>query len=268
MRAKTFLILICFSLSSMLQLSAQPPGYLGKRLYISGGVSMGIATNHPDKNNRGGDYFGKEYNTSGSNYGLNLEYNLGLSFVTARQQILNFKFGTYQTGLVSDAISINLLNNNPISHDLFYRLSVQTFQLDYGWFSRKRGALSPLGGQYYLGLKLHTVSGDIIDKITSFNPDSFAPPHSNFDITQKVWLLQPVIGWSNTMVFFDQIVFRAGINFGIPMYITENYNEGIISRRASNVNTRNQDVFENDAMRRIYDRSMMQVDISIGYLLF
>ena len=261
-----FIILLFISLTPFL-LDAQAPGYLGKRAAVSFNVSGGVAIDGPTQNNKGSNSFGNQSFGEESELGFNHEFVLDFSYTLSRYRSVRLSGSQYYTGMVSEARTTSLDGSGSDFHDLFYRLNVKTISMDYSFYSRKRGALAPVGGHYYVGLKTSMVSGEIIDKRTDFNNPPLAAilGHKLLDIDQKKKLYYFTWGWSNSSVFADKVIFKAGISGAIPLgWFIGRGNIG----RDNNFDSDNQTTFEDNVFTRLWAHEILRMNVGIGYLLF
>ncbi|MEM6964890.1 MAG: hypothetical protein AAF573_09005 [Bacteroidota bacterium] len=243
-------------------LSAQAPGYQGKRFFFILGVSTNPAIDGPTQNNRGQESF---QNPEGNGIGLNYEFDGSFSFVTGRYSTVSFSVGQYYTGAVTEARTVSpfFSENSPGSsfdmHDLFYRLNVRSVSLHHSIYRRKKGGLAPFGNYFYYGLGRKFISGSILDKRTDYFISEVYGNRS-LDVDDKISYTSAFIGWASHQIFWDRIILKIGIKFSFPL----NFN----SVRELDEGNNNQEMYEAEAFRRVFWHEIGRFDIGIGYLLF
>lgn len=269
MKTKKYLILIPLLFLSILS-NGQAPGYLGKRAILSLNFSSSIAFESPSQNNRGGEFFGE----GSGDIGLNYEFDGTFSYVIGRYQSLGLGFSQYYTGVSSEA-STNALPDNASNfgvdrHDLFHRLNVKAISLTYHRFKINRGALAPLGHNFYVGLRYSNVSAKVIDKRTFFaNTDQgLLFGHGKLGINQKHNIYSILIGWSYDRLFWDKVFFKTGVRLALPIMPELRYWTGEAVDYPDYDQNPNQAIFEFNVFDRVLAHELIRFNVGIGYLLF
>lgn len=242
-------------------LHSQVPGYLGKKLYLTLGVSLGPALEGPTQNNNGSDFFGASNKRS---FGLNYEFDGALSYVVGRYSSVGISAGQYYTGAISEASTISpfFTTNSSLAefdeHELFWRLNVRSINLIHSLYKRKKGALAPFGNYFYYGLGRKFISGSVIDKKTDYWASEVFG-NTELKIDDEISYTSIFIGWGSQQIFWDKVILKWGVKISFPL----NY----VSWRAIDLDT-NQGQYTGEAFSRIYSHEVARFDIGIGYLLF
>ncbi len=269
------LIFICSN-----NLFSQPPGYLGKRASINFNLSSSPALIGPTQNNRG--EADKTLGEGAGWLGINYEFSVDFSYVLGRHRSISLLVGQYYTGLKMNAtttpIALELISGGNASsnaldrHELLYRVNVRSVGIIYSKFKNERGALAPIGNRFYIGLKRNFANASVIDKRTDFYDSTFGNQfgHNNLNIDENKSFHYLLLGWSNNMVFWDQVIFKTGFRLGLPLdygfykYIT-NDTEDVTPEYNTNPN---QFEYEADLFKRLAWHEFLRVELGIGYLLF
>ena len=253
-------------------LTAQAPGYLGKRAAVSFSLSGGVTIDGPNQNNKGSEFFGNQMSTDEGKIGFNHEFIFDFSYALSRYRGLQLSGSQYYTGMLSEARTIAVGGSGLDRHDLFYRLNVKSISLDYSFYSRKRGALAPVGSRYYFGLKTNIVSGKIIDKLTNYFDPAIGAVlgHKLLEVDPKENLYYFTWGWSNSSVIADKIIFKAGISGAIPVdwIIGRGAFEAFEGQNGDYFYRNNQSSFEENVYTRLWAHEILRINIGIGYLIF
>lgn len=212
-------VLLCMGLPSLL--SAQPPGYLGKRFNVSLGLSSFPAIGGVSANGRRGftNDFNSAFNTE-KNWGLNYELEGKLNYVVGRYRALGLSFGLYRTGMISSLRTPSLGTNGDDFHDLLSRVKVRSVGVTSSKFNSRKGGLAPLGNQFIWGFKRIFVSGEIMDQQTEFASDLVGETlgHGPLGVDNvKGAYTSILLGWSNTQIFYDKLMVSVGGRFTLPL---------------------------------------------------
>ena len=243
-------------------LHAQAPGYIGKRTFVSFGISAGMAIDGPTQNNNGSEFFG---DTNQRSWGLNYEFEGNVSYVIGRYSTLGITVGQYYTGAISEARTLSPFFN-PISssgqfdnHELFHRLNVRSISLSHSIYKKKKGALAPYGNYFFYGLGRKFISAEIIDKKTDYWAGEVFG-NTELGIDSNIEYTPIFIGWASHQIFWDRVLLKVGIKISFPL----NYSSW---QESINENT-NQSNYSSEAFSRIYKHEVARFDIGVGYLLF
>ncbi len=257
-------------------LSAQPPGYLGKRFSISLNTSSSIALKGPDYNNKGNS----AYNAEPNGIGFNIAYELNLSYVLQRYASIGLSVSQYNTGatarLLTPALGTELLVIPPSNigkdvHDVFMQLKVKSIGLTHQMYKSKKGGLAPFGNQFFYGLKVSSVKGNIRDKHTTYVYDDLSAIFGHGPLgtdDAEVLGFTFLMGWANTQIFFDRVLLKTGLTFGIPISIKRIKYANDPSSHPDYSSNENLVIYENEMYKRMQNHELFNVDIGIGYLLF
>jgi len=245
---------------------AQAPGYLGKRFYLKTELSSMFATRSPTANNRGNNHYGNK----GGGTAFNAMYGLKAGYALDRQKALTLGVGYLQTGMVVNATTRSLYAGNGENylddHYLFYRLSGPTTSLGLQFFNSSKGAIAPMGS--FGGVSLHTafLTGDILDKRTTFGSPFAETHHAPLRIqpTFRHWTLGLELG--QQLILFDRLVLSGSAELQVPLALNRmDYDGNDFYDRYDNPN---QVAFEKAAFTRMAGHSLFMVQCGIGFLLF
>lgn len=274
---KKSLIFTSFLLLSFF-LMAQPPGYVGKRLYTTFNFSSFPTVNGPTQNNNGLEYFGDVHDRD---WGIDYELEGELSYVIGRYSSIGITIGQFYTGLKSEAETeslgqenINFSNIQYDRHDLFYRLNVKSIGLHYSWYKSKKGALAPLGNHTYIGIETSFIKGEILDKKTIYSLDEFglgsSIGHANLNVDPSTVYHSIMLGWSNNQILFDRLIFKVGLRFTLPLSLKV-YNGNSRNEAVSNFfydDNPNHSLFKARTFDRMVSHQMLRINIGLGILIF
>jgi hypothetical protein len=254
--------------------NAQAPGYLGKKASIMFNFSSFPAIAGPTQNNRGND--DNTFGEGSGKVGLNYEFEGHFSYVTGRYVNFAVFVGQYFTGVTSNAETESIVPDpndfysNTDRHYLFNRLNVRSAGITYSKFSKRRGALAPIGNRFFMSLKRSFITSEIIDKRTEYGHylgESFG--HAKLNIDESMTLDFFHMGWSNTQVFWNKMLFNVGVKIGFPLNF-KYYGTLSDGGRALDIyeTNQNQAQYESAVFDRIFRHEFFRVDIGVGYLLF
>lgn len=267
---KQFTIVFLFFLFTFSGFSAkaQSPGFLGKHTSINLHFTAFPAFFGPTANNKGRSSFF----TGSGNTGWNYEYKLSIEQAVGRYTALSLTAGQYHTGLVTNARTLEVESNQFGStsydkHELFYQLNINSLSVRWQKFFRDKGALAPIGDNWFFGYKHLFVSGDIIDKRTIYvNGFPKINRNLNIDDTQNFHVL--FVGLNKTHAIGKRFLFRIGTTLGImldPQYIFTSTDLKINEHYFDGTNTQKYRIRAFDRLRR---QEFINVEVGVGYLLF
>ena len=253
--------------------NAQAPGYLGKRAHLGFTFSSSPAISGPTQNNNGDNFFGEENKRS---WGINYELEANFSYTINRFMSLGLNVGQYYTGMVSTAQTASrarellpVQNDFVDLHDLFYRLNIKSFSIVFNKYKLSKGALAPFGNHISFGLKRYFISGEIIDKKTTYDPlfevIGRTVGHRNLEIDDKLSYYSFLIGWAKNQVFWDKIILKTGIHFAVPLGSEQ---IAAILENSSIEPFENQELYKDNAYKRISRHELIRIDVGVGFLLF
>ncbi|MEM1323017.1 MAG: hypothetical protein AAGG75_22315 [Bacteroidota bacterium] len=266
-------ITLLFLASIPLLTTAQAPGYLGRRAFIGFTFSSSPAISGPTQNNNGENFFG---NSNDRSWGINYELEANLSYVISRSMSLGLNLGQYYTGMTTTAETPSLArellpfqNDYFDSHDLFYRLNVKSLSIVVNKYKLAKGALAPFGNHVFFGLKRHFISGEIIDKRTtyesSFEEIGNVVGHRNLEIDDQLAYFSFLFGWARNQIFWDKFILKTGIRFAIPLGVAPI--NAIFDNNAYEPFER-QELYEDNVYNRLVRHEFVRVDVGVGFLIF
>ena len=282
-----FYALLFLIIPSLLQ--AQPPGYLGKRAFLTIGVSSKPSRKGPTQNGRGFSGFLYGAFESDKKWGLDYEFEGKLSYVIGRYRTLGVTVGQYYTGMFSTATSLSLganivnFSDEPIDeHELFHRLNVRSIAVSTSKFNSGKGGLAPLGNQIVYGIKRTFATGEILDKYTDYYFEEISNIYGHGPIgvdDVEVAYNTLILGWSNNQIFFNRLILSVGGRFGIPLsskaYAALGENADQDPRLDDNFDSieevyqnRNRIYYEYGVLDRLVRHEAFRIDVSVGLLLF
>jgi len=253
--------------------NAQAPGYLGKRAYLGFTFSSSPANIGPTQNNNGRNFFGNENKRS---WGINYELEANCSYTINRLISVGLNIGQYYTGVVSTAETPSLArellpvqNDFFDSHDLFYRLNVKSLSIVVNKYKLSKGALAPFGNHIFFGLKRYFISGEIIDKRTTYEPlfevIGRRVGHKNLEIDDELSYYSFLIGWAKNQIFWDRVILKTGIRFAVPISSAP---INAIAETSSIESFQNQELYNSNTYKRIFRHELFRIDLGVGFLLF
>lgn len=158
--------LFCFLLWTIttLQLHAQVPGYLGKRLLISADIGSSMTFLGLTPGNRG---VVNRYGGAEANLGIQNRLGINLEYITSRKGSLRLNYGLMKAGMVLTAQTFfygyTLLETE---HDLFLHNDYQFFRLGYRSYNKKEIGFAPMGLFFNVHAEYVLAGSRIVDKST------------------------------------------------------------------------------------------------------
>ncbi len=253
------------------QLSAQAPGYLGKRFYAHANGVFSISGG-PTANNKGlFDYYGDE----GGGFGINYHYGLQAGYAISRHQAITIMGGFLKTGMYTDAVTPAVFssNYNTDSHELFYNLKGLSTGIGYQWFKTKKGAIAPFGVYGQLHLRGTFVTGDIVDKKTSYALGEDFGQHTALGIDPTYTIVSVGLELGQNAIIKDKFVLNYAVQFNWPLF-QSNYLEYWLSASSpfsyngTEHKIYNQEKFREGAAGRIAAHELFGVKLGFGLLAF
>ncbi|MEO1515074.1 MAG: hypothetical protein AAFV95_08670 [Bacteroidota bacterium] len=247
--------LTIFGLVLLIPLSAQVPGFMGKRLSVELNFQSSIAHDGPTSSNRGTDRFGE----LSSNLGFNTCWVGKLAYVLTRNLELVADYGYSKTGGPVSLIERDIFSPSPSGRflDMFYNIRTTHSGLGLRYFATNRGGMAPFGPYAGFGLRWAKTVGEVNREVTSQYGDS---PSDNFQDGQSANFLFGNLNFGYRHVFGNRILLNTGIDISLPF-------DELFGIDASFGDT-NEDRFRGAALERIAYHSAIMMNIGIGILLF
>lgn len=227
---------------------AQSPGYMGKKLLITGEVSFLNALFNPNHN----------LNKGLNKFSFNVRATTDLDYVVARNGTVGATFDVFATGMKYDWLSDTydpLLIPNVEKRFDHARITGFGYGINYKVFRNpSRGGIAPIGSYAKFDLMLLDVRVRPIDK-------SLDVGHSYSDR-----FFTPVVSvtFGQQRIFWDFLVLRTGIQIGIvPLGISpylQQLDNGIER------GTQEQDLRAN-AQARLMTYYLLNINFGVGFLL-
>ena len=198
---------ILFLLLMAYGLSAQAPGYLGKRFYATAYGQVSVSEG-PTPNNHGrAFYFGEDAN---SKYlALDAQYGLKGGFAYSRMKAVNFGIGYLKTAMTADAYTpvLNVVNQSAYDHhSLFYHLRGIPVTIGHQWFRAKKGAIAPFGTYWATSLNSVFFKGEIIDKQTNGSDNGQPIQHAKLGTNPKATYLSLGLEFGRNSLIKDKLL--------------------------------------------------------------
>lgn len=158
--------LFCFLLWTIttLQLHAQVPGYLGKRLLISADIGSSMTFLGLTPGNRG---IVNRYGDLEANLGIQNRLGINLEYITSRKGSVRLNYGFMKAGMVLTAQTFFYgYALEEIDHDLFLHNDYQFFRLGYRSYNKKEMGFAPMGLFFNVHAEYVLAGSRIVDKST------------------------------------------------------------------------------------------------------
>ncbi|MCU0348652.1 MAG: hypothetical protein MUC59_17065 [Saprospiraceae bacterium] len=262
---------ILFLLLAAQQLSAQAPGYLGKRFYAHANGVFSVSGG-PTANNKGlDDYYGE----SGGGFGINYHYGLQAGYAISRHQAIVLMGGYLKTGMYTDAQTPTIFDSdfNSDLHELFFNLKGVSTGIGYQWFKTKKGAIAPFGVYGQLHLRGTFVTGEILDKKTTYPFGDFPGQHRPLGIDPKYTIISVGLELGHNAIINDKFVLNYAVQFNWPLLQTKYLSGWLtgnseLSYRSFDYEAYNQSKFEEGAVWRLAKHELFGVKLGFGLLAF
>lgn len=247
-------------------LSAQAPGYVGKRIYVKADAHLSVSPG-PTANNRGRTYYYGEEEASGD-FALDTRFNLHAGMAYSRMNAITASVGYLKTGMSADAYTPSLLSSSPLfnsldHHELFYNLKGIPVAIGHQWFVAKKGAIAPFGAYSMVSLQATFLKGDIIDKRTNDSVNGEPTTHARLGTNPKFTYWSAGFEFGRNAMFKDKLLVNYACFFNVPLQL------GMVDRLlddgdASDYPKYNQDDFEENAFFRMVLHGYFGFRIGVG----
>ncbi len=289
-----YLITILVLWFSQVHLTAQAPGYQGKKLYVEAGINIFpslpivIVPFFPstyswigpslNAQNKGQQSFPFENSTG--HFIVANRYNFSLNYVLSRK--LTVKLG-YDYSVAGSLVFLNTPSiTSPTLTDeqqLFYQLHLNDFNLSLGVMKTKKEGIAPLGFYWEWGLRFLFVNGNLRDQRVNYADNSF-PDHTPREGFIKKIAPQPMffmLGLTTQTgyrtVLADKITFNVSVQFTVfPQVLTALIGGGF--DRKAHTNTATYGVFrpytpyQYQVIKTVSERYWTGIQIGVGALLY
>jgi hypothetical protein len=246
-------------------LSAQAPGYLGKRLYVKADAHLSISPG-PTVNNRGRTYYFGEEETSGD-FAIDTRFNLHTGFAYSRLNAVTVSIGYLKTGMAAEAYTpvLNPFNqsNTFDSHELFYNLKGIPVAIGHQKFLVKKGAIAPIGAYALVSLQATFLKGDIIDKRTNGSDNGEPIAHTRLGTNPKFTYWSAGFEYGRNTLFKDKLLVNYACFFNLPLQLGK-VADLVEDGDTSDYPKYNQDNFEENAFFRMVLHGYFGFRIGVG----
>lgn len=262
----SFLAVLCLFFTQ--QISAQAPGFMGKKATLSVNSASSIATFGPTKNNRGVDKF----DSLEDDIGLNHRVDIDFSYVLARYSSVTLTLGRLATGVSTSAytkVAVPEFYEESARdyHELFYRLKVNSVGILYNRFKPSKGSLAPMGQTFSFGLRRLFITGDLIEQNTKYHGnDGFE--HRPLNIQSDFALNFATCAWTYTHIVRNRFLLNLGFQVSVPVDFGRYSNFTRISILENEGRENYTDLYEAQVFGRLLAHEFYALKIGAGVLLF
>ena len=246
---------------------AQPPGYLGKRLFVKAHFMASRSIEGPTATKRDIDLNGKSV--------TNKRFGGQLGYALSRKHLLTFGIDRLSTGIEFQASTLSAnapTANGPFDyHDLYYRINGLTTSLGMRWFNATKGGLAPMGAYQGLSLELTFGKGKLLEQTTTFS-GSAADGSRPLGIDPKHTYLAFAYEFGYNYVLFDRMLVGLAAQLSLPA--PHGSNLGALfstfpdTLRTDDYEQYNQEFFENKLTDRLIRHNLYSINLSIGWLIY
>lgn len=252
---------IIVTLLSLTSLYAQVPGYLGKKFSLGATIATNFGSSGPTADNKGGNYYGD----AGGGWAPDLKFGGQLNYVVGRRKELTLSAEYFKTGMVN-TYTTPTVSTRPTfdvdEHYCFHNLEVTSLSLGLRFYGGQ--TLAPMGFSYEANLGYQMISGQIIDKRTTYGLYSNRT-HQPISINQNKGLLIAGVGLNWNTILFDRMVLNFGVKSQFPMtWLTKL----IVRIESYGGEVTNQDAFDTAFESRLNNINLFMVQAGVSYLLF
>lgn len=242
-------------------LSAQIPGYLGKRFSLQADLQTMQALQGPTANNRGSAYYGAQ----GGGFALNWRAGLSGGYAISRERQLYLGVDYLKTGMVLD---VQTVYDDPFfdlrftdDHSLFYNLTAKTATVGIRTYNINKGAIAPFGPYSGIFLEYSRVTGAILDKQTNLEGrDQYQrTEHAPLGIQPKMNYFVFGYEFGKNFIVADRFVLNLGAKLRLPLQIFR-----LLQEEDPDID--NQTKFENEVISRLGLHSLLTVNVGGGFL--
>jgi hypothetical protein len=238
-------------------LTAQAPGYLGKRIFIKPDMAYAPAFSNPTASNRGGNTYGEQ----GYRLGLNTKYGLQAGYAFSRRRVLAVEANYMATGMSLTAYTPSTLyDGRSDEHYLFYNLRGPEFGIALQTYNPLRGSIAPMGFFTAWRLRMALLDGEILDKRTTYFQSDASTGHLPLGIRPRYNQLTVGFELGQNVIVADKIVLSISAECNIPPL---NFN---LEPSYDFSEKDNQALFEEAAAARMRFHSFILFKIGLGYL--
>lgn len=238
-----------------LQISAQVPGYLGKRVYVKTDFSA-FPSFGPSAKNRG---INTTYRDEGGAWGLDYRYGLQAGYAYSRFKGLAFSAYALKTGLSVETVGYG-------EYGLFFQLQGKAISIGHQWFHREKGAIAPLGSFFGLHLQGTFLKGEVDKEITGYNV-------KNLGFEPKRTYLSLGLEYGSSNIIKDRLFLSYGIQINLPLGTIYNIldlvdNSSTIYTGYGSQAAINRESFRLSAARRMLIHDLICLRVGFGLLAY
>lgn len=238
-----------------LQLSAQVPGYLGKRTYLKVDAAA-FPSFGPSSKNRG---INTTYGEKGGVWGLDYRYGLQAGFAYSRYKGLALSVYALKTGLSVETVGFG-------EDGLFFQLKGKAISLGHQWFHREKGAIAPLGSFFGLHFQGTFLKGEVDKEVTGYTV-------KNLGFEPKRTYLSLGLEYGHTNIIKDRIFLSYAIQINLPVGTIYDIidwvdNSSTIYTGFGSQAAINQESFRLSAARRMLIHDLVCLRVGFGLLTY
>jgi len=250
-------IVFVFLIFSSLKISAQAPGYMGKRLLI--GLEAPLIAGYDRKSD---DFSYKEIKSDGSSEYVRHEYSqlyfrikpsLTIEYVLNRKSSFQL-FGQYSSSKVDVYSFSDTVNSNRVTFYPSSRVKANTtsFGLRYKLF--KKSGLNPVGRYVMFGIEYASTKFKVEDE--QFSSGSYHEVVYRAPIGDKASTIIPTFGFGTQQPVGQDLILNFGMNFGIPFSTFKDFSS----------NPKSEDWAESNIPNNNWKSSLVNLVIGIAFL--
>lgn len=283
MRKQTLCILFLWIKFFVFDVSAQVPGYQGKRLFAEFTLSGWFNSSNPIANNQGPHRF-PDGPLEGA-FTIQEHYGGSINYVLSRKIILSAGYEYSKTGLRIRA-DWNPKNSYIIHeirtpsrlvygledlHTLFYNLTTHNIAISAQHYLRPSANLAPLGWYVKWGLNIVLVHGELLDQKVhyghneNFNNHQPSPQYTNpTGINPNTFMIGAHAAFGFRTVLFDRLILSTAIQTTLfPQAMVQHR----VLRTAGYVAANNV-TYRSRAYQRTQMHHYLNIILSVGVLIY
>lgn len=254
MKHQTFLWVLLLGMAG--GLSAQAPGYLGKRFFVKPEFSSMFALSNPTAGNRGVN----TYADAGDRLGFNTRFGLQAGYALSRRSALTLEASYMNTGMIATASTpSNLYPDGFDDHYLFYNLGGPEVGISLQTYNPLRGSIAPMGFFTAWRLRMAFLSGTVKERQVSYYQGDASAGYQEPDINPAYNQLTVGLEFGQNIIIADRLLLSISAEVNIPPFnlnLEEEYDPY----------GGNQAAFDYAASERMRWHSLLMFKIGAGYL--
>jgi hypothetical protein len=229
-------------------ISAQVPGYQGKRFSIDGDFLFMSALLNPNSNLNNGY---KSFNT---------RYNMNINYVLSRDAVLELTAGMFNTGwkhsFTEKIVDPNY--SNVISYSDLYKVKSKTIGFSFKFFRESKGSIAPNG--YYFKVGSLFVMNDPT-YVRPFETDGLVSTNRQSPTNMVLF----TCGFGKQTILANRFLFRYGIEFGMSPTVMVNAAKVILKPDNSYYEGGEKGYSLNE---RVLLENLININLGLGILIF